>query len=70
MSLRTTEIAEKEYSEANPRTREEFAKELIGAYDGALKMVMGEESFPEKSMYEWLDELEKYVEAERENGKK
>ena len=58
-----------DYSETNKRTKEEFARGFIKAYDGALKMVMGKKPRSEKSMDEWLDELDKYVEEERKNGR-
>jgi hypothetical protein len=58
---------EPDYSEENPRPREEFAKEFIRAYDGALKRIMHGEK-PKSNLNETIEELKRYAEEERKNG--
>ena len=51
--------------ETGGRTREEFSRGFIKAYDGALKRIMrGERGKPLSGL---LDELEEYVAAEAKN---
>ena len=56
-----------DYSETNPRSREEFAKGFIQAYDGALKnMKNGTRS---RSLDELLKEAYEYIAEEEKNGR-
>ena len=54
----TVKATKKEdYSEANPRSREEFAKGFIQAYDGALKKATGKANKKndfDKKLERWL----------------
>ena len=60
-------VADQDYSETNPRTREEFAKEFIRAYDGAVKnMKSGTRGRP---LDDLLEEAYKYIEEEKKNGR-
>lgn len=63
MKIRTLEKKEKEYSETNPRPKEEFAKEFIRAFDGAVKSL--EENTRGRPLDDLLDELDAYVEEQR-----
>ena len=58
--------SKEDYSETNPRPKEELAKEIIGALDGAVKRIArGERGKP---LSELLDELDEYVMEERKNA--
>jgi len=67
MDTRTAKTAEKEYSEENPRPREEFAREFIRALGGAIKDM--ENGIRNRPLDDLLDELDAYVEEERKNGR-
>jgi len=60
--------AEKDYGEENPRPREEFAREFIKAYGGALKKIMCGES-PGRPVDESLKEAFEFIEEEKKNGR-
>jgi len=56
-----------DYSETNPRSREEFAKEFVHALKDAEKFLRGEIEL--RSINELLKEADEYIEEEKENGR-
>ena len=67
MSVKKLEMnkitVDEDYSETNPRSREEFAKEFIHSYDGALKRIMrGERRSDTKN---FINQLMKEIEEKQ-----
>jgi len=70
MSVKKLDInnitVKEDYSEENPRPREEFAKEFIHALKDAEKFLRGEITL--RSIDDLLMEADEYIEQEAKNG--